>query len=200
MKTIRQYFYRLKYRERVLVIVAIILLAGTLLRTVVIVPSMSAYTMNRDRLTAKIQLLKKSRAILRERERLKNAERAAAPILKTIKSRLVEATTEALGAAALQKQLKQLADANHLTITRIASFSSLPLGADIGLFILPVEFDVRANTLGAFAAFLYEAEYGNNLFFFVDNLEIVPLASGRGIRVNIKGHALSRLLDTKVRS
>ena len=177
--------------------VGLVLLMAVVLQIFVVGPSLKAYNRSRDSLAAKIKLLQKSRAILAEKKPLEAAKTTATPMIKRLESRIVAATTEALGAAALQKQIKELASANHVTITRSASFSPLPLADDVGLLLLPVEIDVKADTLGAFTAFLYELEYGDTLFFFVDDLEIVPLSRGRGVRVNVKAHALTKPTNNK---
>jgi len=196
-KNFKKYFYGLKQRERVLLAVGLVLLMAVVLQIFVVGPSLKAYNRSRDSLAAKIKLLQKSRAILAEKKPLEAAKTTATPMIKRLESRIVAATTEALGAAALQKQIKELASANHVTITRSASFSPLPLADDVGLLLLPVEIDVKADTLGAFTAFLYELEYGDTLFFFVDDLEIVPLSRGRGVRVNVKAHALTKPTNNK---
>ena len=186
---------RLRTRERVLALAALIIVLVVLADRWVVGPYMAQRTDAEQKLVAKADLLKRYRKILANEKHIVEQAEDIASIKKSLESRFIAADTEALASAALQRIAKDMAGRSNVTVTKSSPQDGAVLFDDRQLRLLPVRFEVRTDTMGALAAFLYDLEYGRDELFFVDDLSIKAPSrrQEKGLQATLKVTAIVKI-------
>ncbi|TVM00314.1 MAG: hypothetical protein CV087_14375 [Candidatus Brocadia sp. WS118] len=187
-------FHKFKWRERVLLIVAIIVLLYIGIDKAMITPFFKSINETKERLETQKQLLKKYYSFIANKKqyetRLSDLER----YYSEYQGKFLSEETEELASAKLQEIINNLATKNGLVVSRSTALKKEILNKKPYLIELSINFEIsNLDNSQKLQNFLYDIEYSNEKLLFLDNLKIKTL----GLNV-VKGATISSSLTAIV--
>ena len=195
MKKWRKIWLKLGRREHVLGFLALIVMFTVIADRWAIRPYLNYREDTEQKLAAKIDLLEKYNIVLAGKKYLLEQMKTANKVKLDMEMRFIIANTEALASAGLQKRIKDVAARSEVTVAKSSSYKGIELFKNRQLKLVPARFEVTADTMSSLSAFLYDIEYGNDKFLFIDELSIRLLDRHRrqGVRGSLKVNAIVRI-------
>lgn len=190
MGKFQELFSKFKLRERVLLIVAIIVLMYIGVDRVVIAPFFKSINETKERLETQKQLLKKYYSFVANRKQYETRLRDLEQYYKEYQGKFLSEETEELASAKLQEMINNLATRNGLVVSRSTALKKEIINKKPYLIELSINFEIsNLDSSQKLQNFLYDIEYNNEKLLFLDNLKIKTL----GLNV-VKGATLSSTL------
>ncbi|BBO16730.1 conserved hypothetical protein [Candidatus Brocadia pituitae] len=190
MGKFQELFSKFKLRERVLLIVAIIVLMYIGIDRVVIAPFFKSINETKERLETQKQLLKKYYSFVANKKQYETRLRDLEQYYKEYQGKFLSEETEELASAKLQEMINNLATRNGLVVSRSTALKKEIINKKPYLIELSINFEIsNLDSSQKLQNFLYDIEYNNEKLLFLDNLKIKTL----GLNV-VKGATLSSTL------
>lgn len=190
MGKFQELFSKFKLRERVLLIVAIIVLMYIGVDRVVIAPFFKSINEAKERLETQKQLLKKYYSFVANKKQYETRLRDLEQYYKEYQGKFLSEETEELASAKLQEMINNLATRNGLVVSRSTALKKEIINKKPYLIELSINFEIsNLDSSQKLQNFLYDIEYNNEKLLFLDNLKIKTL----GLNV-VKGATLSSTL------
>ncbi|MCC7210457.1 MAG: hypothetical protein E3K40_08320 [Candidatus Brocadia sp.] len=190
MGKFQELFSKFKLRERVLLIVAIIVLMYIGVDRVVIAPFFKSINETKERLETQKQLLKKYYSFVANKKQYETRLRDLEQYYKEYQGKFLSEETEELASAKLQEMINNLATRNGLVVSRSTALKKEIINKKPYLIELSINFEIsNLDSSQKLQNFLYDIEYNNEKLLFLDNLKIKTL----GLNV-VKGATLSSTL------
>jgi len=190
MGKFQELFSKFKLRERVLLIVAIIVLMYVGIDRVVIAPFFKSINETKERLETQKQLLKKYYSFVANKKQYETRLRDLEQYYKEYQGKFLSEETEELASAKLQEMINNLATRNGLVVSRSTALKKEIINKKPYLIELSINFEIsNLDSSQKLQNFLYDIEYNNEKLLFLDNLKIKTL----GLNV-VKGATLSSTL------
>lgn len=190
MGKFQELFSKFKLRERVLLIVAIIVLMYIGIDRVVIAPFFKSINETKERLETQKQILKKYYSFVANKKQYETRLRDLEQYYKEYQGKFLSEETEELASAKLQEMINNLATRNGLVVSRSTALKKEIINKKPYLIELSINFEIsNLDSSQKLQNFLYDIEYNNEKLLFLDNLKIKTL----GLNV-VKGATLSSTL------
>jgi type II secretory pathway component PulM len=186
MERIRDYFGGLKKRERILISIGLFFLISIGIYGLIVSPLYDSLEDSEVQLINKRALLKKYYRLLSSEEAYKDKLMAYSDVFTSLQTFFLDAATEELAIAELQKAVKNVATRNGLTVTRSTATVRETINEDPRLTLVSGSFTLGdLDQVEKIQAFLYDIEHNNETIFFIDDFKL------RGVGFNVsRGTAL----------
>ena len=195
MERIKDFFARLKKRERALIFIALFSLISIGIYSLIVGPLHSSFEGSEEQLMGKQALLKKYYKLLSSEGAYKNKLEACNDAFASLQKFFLNAETEELAIAELQKTVKNIAARNGLTVSRSTAMAREVLNENPPLTLISGNFELGdIDKVKKIQTFLYDIEHNNETIFFVDDFKI----RGAGFDVS-RGVLISATLTTVAR-
>src|SRR3972149_11514629 len=183
-------FYRLKIRERILLVVALIVLFYMSLDRVVITPFFKSINETKERLETQKKLLMKYYSFAANKKQYETRLGELEQYNAKLQEKFLSEETEDLASAKLQEMINNLATKNGLVVSRSTASKKEIINKQPYLIALSISIEINdINSSQKLENFLYDIEYNIDKFLFIDNLKIKT----SGLNV-IKGVTVSSTL------
>lgn len=190
MGKFQERFYKFKLRERVLLIVAIIVLLYIGIDRVVIAPFFKSINETKERLETQNQLLKKYYSFVANKKQYETRLSDLEEYYKKYQEKFLSEETEELASAKLQEMINNLATRNGLVVSRSTALKKEIINKKPYIIELSINFEIsNLDNSQKLQNFLYDIEYNKERLLFLDNLKIKTL----GLNV-VKGATISSTL------
>ncbi|HHT9125590.1 MAG TPA: GspMb/PilO family protein [Candidatus Brocadiia bacterium] len=195
MERIKDFFTRLKKRERILIFIAFFSLSSIGIYSLIVSPLSSSLEDKEEQLRNKQAILKKYYRYLGSEEVYRSKLEAYNNAFVSLQKFFLNAETEELAIAELQKTVKNIATRNGLTVSRSNAMAREVLNENPPLTIIAGYFELGdVDRVKKIQTFLYDIEHNNETIFFVDDLKI----RGAGFDVS-RGTLISATLTAVAR-
>lgn len=195
MERIKDFFARLKKRERILIFTALFSLISIGIYSLVAGPLHSSFEDSKEQLRGKQVLLKKYYRLLGKEEEYKNTLEAYNDAFALLQKSFLNAETEELAIAELQKTVKNIAARNGLTVSRSTAMAREVINESPRLTLISGNFELGdIDKVKKVQAFLYDIEHSNETLFFIDDFRL----RGAGFDVS-RGTLISATLTAVAR-
>ncbi|MEB2307835.1 MAG: GspMb/PilO family protein [Candidatus Brocadiaceae bacterium] len=183
-------FYKIKMRERVLLIVAVFVLLFIGIDRAVITPFFTSIIETKERLETQKQLLKKYYSFIANKKQYETRLNDLERYYTEYQEKFLSEVTEELASAKLQEIINNLANKNGLVVSRSTALKKEIINKKPYLIVLSINFEIsNLDSSLKLQNFLYDIEYNNEKLLFLDNLKIKTL----GLNV-VKGATISSTL------
>ncbi|MBW7898261.1 hypothetical protein B188_20830 [Candidatus Brocadiaceae bacterium B188] len=183
-------FYKIKMRERVLLIVAVFVLLFIGIDRAVITPFFTSINETKERLETQKQLLKKYYSFIANKKQYETRLNDLERYYTEYQEKFLSEVTEELASAKLQEIINNLANKNGLVVSRSTALKKEIINKKPYLIVLSINFEIsNLDSSLKLQNFLYDIEYNNEKLLFLDNLKIKTL----GLNV-VKGATISSTL------
>lgn len=190
MEKFSELFHKFKLRERVLVIVAIVVLLFIGIDRVVISPFFESINETKERLETQKQLLKKYYSFAANKKQYETRLADLEQYYTEYQGKFLSEETEELASAKLQEIINNLATRNGLVVSSSTALKKEIMNKKPYLIELSINFEIsNLDNSQKLQKFLYDIEYNNEKFLFLDNLKIKTL----GLNI-VKGATISSTL------
>lgn len=190
MGRFQELFYKFKLRERVLLIVAVIVLSYIGIDRVLITPFFQSINETKERLEAQTQLLKKYYSFVANKKQYETRLTDLEQYYVAYQGKFLSEETEELASAKLQEIINTLATRNGLVVSRSTALKKQIMNKKPYLIELSINFEIsNLDNSQKLRDFLYDIEHNNEKLLFLDNLKIKTL----GLNV-VKGATISSTL------
>ncbi|GJQ22300.1 MAG: hypothetical protein HRU72_10815 [Planctomycetia bacterium] len=182
--------YKIKMRERVLLIVAVFVLLFIGIDRAVITPFFTSINETKERLETQKQLLKKYYSFIANKKQYETRLNDLERYYTEYQEKFLSEVTEELASAKLQEIINNLANKNGLVVSRSTALKKEIINKKPYLIVLSINFEIsNLDSSLKLQNFLYDIEYNNEKLLFLDNLKIKTL----GLNV-VKGATISSTL------
>lgn len=169
-------FARFKTRERILLIMALIVLFAVSVDRVLITPFFKSIRETKERLETQKKLLGKYHSFIASKEQYENRLNDMEHYYTNLQEKFLIEETESLAFAKLHEMVNNLARKNGLVVSRSTALRKEVVNNNPYLIALSVNIEVNEiHSSQELQNFLYDAEYKNDKFLFIDNLRIKTL-------------------------
>ncbi|MDN3514865.1 MAG: type II secretion system protein GspM [Candidatus Brocadia sp.] len=183
-------FGRFKVRERVLLVLALIVLFYIGIDRVLIAPFFKSINETKERLEAQEHLLKKYYSFVANKKQYEARVKDLEQYYTEFQGKFLSEETEELASAKLQEIVNNLASKNGLVVSRSTALKKEIINKKPYLIVLSINFEINdLDNSQKLQNFLYDIEYNNDKLLFIDNLRIKTL----GLNV-VKGATVSSTL------
>ncbi|MFN3532782.1 MAG: type II secretion system protein GspM [Candidatus Brocadia sp.] len=190
MEKLLELFRRFKVRERVFLIVALVILFYFSIDRVVITPFFKSINETKERLETQERLLKKYYSFAANKKHYETRLNDLEQYYTKFREKFLSEETEELASAKLQEIINNLAARNGLVVSRSTALKKEVINKNPYLIILSINFEITdLDNSQKLQKFLYDIEYNNDKLLFIDNLRIKTL----GLNV-VKGATVSSTL------
>jgi type II secretory pathway component PulM len=190
MEKLLALFKRFKTRERILLILALIVLFYISLDRIAITPFFKSINETKERLETQKKLLKKYYSFVANKKQYENRLNELENYYAKIQEKYLSEETEELASAKLQEIINNLANKNGLVVSRSTALKKEIINKKPYLIALSINFEILdIDNSQKLQNFLYDIEHNNDKLLFIDNLRIKTL----GLNV-IKGATISSTL------
>lgn len=195
MERIKDFFTRLKKRERILIFTALFSLISIGIYSLVAGPLHSSFEDSKEQLRGKQVRLKNHYRLLGKEEEYKNTLEAYNDAFASLQKSFLNAETEELAIAELQKTVKNIAVRNGLTVSRSTAMAREVINESPRLTLISGNFELGdIDKVKKVQAFLYDIEHSNETLFFIDDFRL----RGAGFDVS-RGTLISATLTVVAR-
>lgn len=190
MGRLLEVFGKFKARERVLMIVVLIVLFYVGIDRVVIAPFFKSIHETKERLETQEKLLRKYYSFVANKKNYENRLNDLEQYYTKLQGKFLTEETEELASAKLQEIINNLATKNGLVVSRSTALKKEVLNKKPYLIELSINFEISdLDSSQRLQNFLYDIEYNTDKLLFLDNLRIKTL----GLNV-VKGATISSTL------
>ncbi|MBF8276615.1 MAG: General secretion pathway protein [Candidatus Brocadiaceae bacterium] len=190
MEKLLERFGKFKLRERLLLIIAIIVLFYLGIDKVAITPFFKSIHEINDRLETQRKLLKKYHLFAINKKKYEARLSELEQYYANLEGKFLTEETEELASAKLQEMVNNLAKKNGLVVARSTALKKEVLYKKPYLVALSINIEINdMDGTQKLQNFLYDIEYNSDKLLFIDNLKIKTL----GMDV-IKGATVSSTL------
>lgn len=190
MGRLLEVFGKFKARERVLMIVVLIVLFYVGIDRVVIAPFFKSIHETKERLETQEKLLRKYYSFVANKKNYENRLNDLEQYYTKLQGKFLTEETEELASAKLQEIINTLATKNGLVVSRSTALKKEVLNKKPYLIELSINFEISdLDSSQRLQNFLYDIEYNTDKLLFLDNLRIKTL----GLNV-VKGATISSTL------
>lgn len=180
-------FRKFKTRERVLLIVSIIVLFYIGIDRIVVTPFLKSINETKERLETQKKLLKKYYSFVINKKQYETRLNDLEQYYLELHDKFLSEKTEDIASAKLQDIIDELADNNGLDVTRSTVLKKEVINKNP--YLIAISINVEINDIDSsqkLQNFLYSIEYNNDKLLFIDDIKIKTL----GLSV-IKGATVS---------
>ena len=180
-------FRKFKTRERVLLIVSIIVLFYIGIDRIVVTPFLKSINETKERLETQKKLLKKYYSFIINKKQYETRLNDLEQYYLELQDKFLSEKTEDIASAKLQDIIDELADNNGLDVTRSSVLKKEVINKNP--YLIAISINVEINDIDSsqkLQNFLYSIEYNNDKLLFIDDIKIKTL----GLSV-IKGATVS---------
>ncbi|HHT9159029.1 MAG: hypothetical protein A2099_04485 [Planctomycetes bacterium GWF2_39_10] len=180
-------FRKFKTRERVLLIVSIIVLFYIGIDRIVVTPFLKSINETKERLETQKKLLKKYYSFVINKKQYETRLNDLEQYYLELQDKFLSEKTEDIASAKLQDIIDELADNNGLDVTRSTVLKKEVINKNP--YLIAISINVEINDIDSsqkLQNFLYSIEYNNDKLLFIDDIKIKTL----GLSV-IKGATVS---------
>ena len=180
-------FRKFKTRERVLLIVSIIVLFYIGIDRIVVTPFLKSINETKERLETQKKLLKKYYSFVINKKQYETRLNVLEQYYLELQDKFLSEKTEDIASAKLQDIIDELADNNGLDVTRSTVLKKEVINKNP--YLIAISINVEINDIDSsqkLQNFLYSIEYNNDKLLFIDDIKIKTL----GLSV-IKGATVS---------
>ena len=190
MRRLLKQFGKFKVRERVFLIVALIVLFYIGIDRVVIAPFFKSITETKERLETQEKLLRKYYSFVANKKQYETRLNDLEQYYTKFQWKFLSEETEELASAKLQEIINNLATKNGLVVSRSTALKKEIINRKPYLIVLSINFEITdLDSSQKLQKFLYDIEYNTDKLLFIDNLRIKTL----GLNV-VKGATISSTL------
>jgi len=190
MRRLLELFGKFKVRERVFLIVALIVLFYIGIDRVVIAPFFKSITETKERLETQERLLRKYYSFVANKKQYETRLNDLEQYYTKFQGKFLSEETEELASAKLQEIINNLATKNGLVVSRSTALKKEIINKKPYLIVLSINFEISdLDNSQKLQKFLYDIEYNNDKLLFIDSLRIKTL----GLNV-VKGATISSTL------
>ncbi|MCF6154174.1 MAG: hypothetical protein E3K36_02750 [Candidatus Brocadia sp.] len=183
-------FRKFKLRERVFLIVALVILFYISIDRIVITPFFKSINETKERLETQERLLKKYYSFAANKKHYETRLNDLEQYYTKFQEKFLSEETEELASAKLQEIINNLATRNGLVVSRSTALKKEVINKNPYLIVLSINFEITdLDNSQKLQKFLYDIEYNNDKLLFIDNLRIKTL----GLNV-VKGATVSSTL------
>lgn len=183
-------FRKFKVRERVFLIVALVILFYISIDRIVITPFFKSINETKERLETQERLLKKYYSFAANKKHYETRLHDLEQYYTKFQEKFLSEETEELASAKLQEIINNLATRNGLVVSRSTALKKEVINKNPYLIVLSINFEITdLDNSQKLQKFLYDIEYNNDKLLFIDNLRIKTL----GLNV-VKGATVSSTL------
>ena len=196
MERIKDFFARLKKRERALIFIALFSLISIGIYSLIASPLHSSFEGSEEQLRSKQALLKKYYRLLGSEGEYKSKLEAYNDAFTSLQKFFLNAETEELAIAELQKTVKNIATRNGLTVSRSTATAREVLNENPPLTLISGNFELGdIDKVKKIQTFLYDIEHNNEMLFFVDDFKIrgAGFDVSRGVLISATLTAVARI-------
>lgn len=173
MERIKDFFARLKTRERILILSFISLCVAFGIYGIIVRPLYSALEYGEDQLRSRRLLLKKYYKLIDSEESIEKKLEAYNESFASLETLFLTAETEELATAELQKTVKDIAARNGLNVSRSTASAKKTLNENPRLTLISGNFTLGdLGQVKKIQSFLYEIEHNEETIFFIDDFRI----------------------------
>lgn len=190
MGRLLEVFGKFKARERVLMIVVLIVLFYVGTDRVAIAPFLKSIHETKERLETQEKLLRKYYSFVANKKNYENRLNDLEQYYTKLQGKFLTEETEELASAKLQEIINNLATKNGLVVSRSTALKKEVINKKPYLIELSINFEISdLDSSQRLQNFLYDIEYNTDKLLFLDNLRIKTL----GLNV-VKGATISSTL------
>lgn len=190
MRKLSELFGRLKIRERIMLVIASLVLSYIGLDRIVITPFFKSINETNERLEAQKKLLKKYYSFVANKKKYEVQLNDLGRYYASLQEKFLSEETEELASAKLQEIINNLATKNGLVVARSTALKKEVINKKPYLIALSINFEITdLDSTQKLQSFLYDIEYKNDKLLFIDGLKIQTL----GLDI-IRGATLSSIL------
>jgi general secretion pathway protein M len=183
-------FKRMKTRERVLLIVAILVLFCIGVDRYMVSPFLESINETKEQLDHQEKLLSKYYSFVVNKKRYEARLEELDKYYASFREKFLLEETEELAYAKLQELINNLANKNKLVVSRSTALKKEVIDKTPYLIALTISFDISDfDSSQKLQSFLYDIEYNNEKLLFVDSIRIKTL----GLNIT-KGATISAVL------
>lgn len=190
MRQLLERFGKFKVRERVFLVIALIVLFYMGIDRVVITPFFKSINETKERVETQEKLLRKYYSFVANKKHYETRLNALEQYYTEFQGKFLSEETEELASAKLQEIINNLATKNGLVVSRSTALKKEVINKTPYLIVLSINFEIiDLNSSQKLQNFLYDIEYNDDKLLFIDNLRIKTL----GLNV-VKGATISSTL------
>lgn len=190
MEKLLERFSKFKLRERLLLIIAILVLFYLSIDKIAITPFFKSIHETKDRLETQRKLLKKYHLFAINKKKYEARLSELEQYYTNLEGKFLTEETEELASAKLQEMVSNLAKKNGLVVARSTALKKDVLNKKPYLVALSINIEINdLDGTQKLQNFLYDIEYNSDKLLFIDTLKIKTL----GMDV-IKGATVSSTL------
>lgn len=190
MEKLLELFKRFKLREKVLLVLALIVLFYIGIDKVVIAPFFKSINETKERLETQKKLLKKYYSYVASRKQYETRLNDLEQYYTNLQEKFLSEETEELASAKLQEMINNLATKNGLVVARSTALKKEIINKKPYLIAMSINFEILdLSSTQKLQYFLYDIEHNSDKLLFLDNLRIKT----QGLNV-IKGATISSTL------
>lgn len=190
MEKLLERFGKFKLRERLLLIIAILVLFYLSIDKIAITPFFKSIHETKDRLETQRKLLKKYHLFAINKKKYEARLSELEQYYTNLEGKFLTEETEELASAKLQEMVSNLAKKNGLVVARSTALKKDVLNKKPYLVALSINIEINdLDGTQKLQNFLYDIEYNSDKLLFIDTLKIKTL----GMDV-IKGATVSSTL------
>lgn len=190
MSKLLERFQKFKAREKILLIVTLVVIFYMGIDRIAITPFFKSIRETNDRLETQRKLLGKYRSFIANKKYYENRLNDLEQYYAKLQEKILIEETEELASAKLQEIINNLATKNGLVVSRSTALKKEVLNKKPYLIALSINFEVNdLNSSQKLRSFLYDIEYNNDKLLFIDNLRIKTLGLN-----TVKGVTISSTL------
>lgn len=196
MEKISTLFNKLKRRERILIFISFFLLILIGIYSLIVNPLFSSLEGGEEQLKSGHALLKRYYRHLGSEEIYKSKLEAYNNAFTSLRTLFLNAETEELATAELQKTVKNIATRNGLTVIRSTAMAREILNEEPRLILISGYFEFGdVDKVKKINAFLYDVEHNNETIFFIDDFRIRGAGSdtSKGISISANLTAVAKI-------
>lgn len=181
---------RMKTRERVLLIVAILVLFCIGVDRYMVGPFLESINETKEQLDHQEKLLQKYHSFVANKKRYEARLDELDQYYTNLREKFLLEGTEELAYAKLQELINNLANKNKLVVSRSTALKKEVIDKNPYLIALTISFDISDfDSSQKLQSFLYDVEYNNEKLLFIDSIRIKTL----GLNIT-KGATISSVL------
>ncbi len=179
MNKLLEKFNNLKKREKVLLVVSLIVAASLLVNKIIITPVFSSLNEVTEKYNSKHLLLSKYHEFMANEEEYSGKLESLEDEFKILEKKILKFETEELASAKLQELVKTIAKRNGLSISRSFGGKNSVITEDPYLVAISANFEINdVNQVKKLRTFLYDLECNKDKLFFVNDIKV------KGVGIN----------------
>ncbi|TLD40444.1 MAG: hypothetical protein JETT_3286 [Candidatus Jettenia ecosi] len=176
MEKLLEIFRKFKLRERILLIVALSVLFYIAIDKVLITPFFESIHETKERLETQKNLLKKYYSFVSNKNYYEGRLNDLEEYYTKLQEKFLSEETEELAFAKLQEIVNNLAVKNGLSVSRSTALKKEVINKKPYLVTVSINFEItELDSSQKLQNFLYDIEYNDDKFLFIDNLRIKTL-------------------------